>query len=277
MIKRILVALDPDADTPVATQYAVTLAQQHEATVTGVAVVDLHTIEAHARGGGIGSMFYGEKIRESETTEARARAQELLADFEATLEPTGVSFTSVTREGTPYELLAAALRYHDLLVIGREPHFFYSHPERETNTLARVVKAASAPTFIVGKQYEAIGRVLVAYDGSAASARTLHSFVQQRPFGTDVRVELLFVGKEEEGTALLKEAQSLFEAHGFSTQTTVQRGGDPARQIVEYAQQSQADVVVAGAHSVSKLKALAFGSTTDALIAQCPAPLYLHH
>jgi nucleotide-binding universal stress UspA family protein len=48
MIKRILVALDPDSDSDsrVATQYAVQIAQQSDARITGLAVVDTRSIEA---------------------------------------------------------------------------------------------------------------------------------------------------------------------------------------------------------------------------------------
>ena len=41
MLKRILVALDPDQDTPVATRYARELALRHGAHVSGLAVLVL--------------------------------------------------------------------------------------------------------------------------------------------------------------------------------------------------------------------------------------------
>ncbi|MDE2996457.1 MAG: universal stress protein [Bacteroidota bacterium] len=40
MIKRILVALDPDSDSKVATQCAILIARQTEARITGLAVID---------------------------------------------------------------------------------------------------------------------------------------------------------------------------------------------------------------------------------------------
>ena len=41
MIKKILVALDADSDTPVATRYAADIARRYAAEVTGLAVVDM--------------------------------------------------------------------------------------------------------------------------------------------------------------------------------------------------------------------------------------------
>ena len=42
MIKKILVALDLDTDTPVATRYALDIAERYGASLTGLAVVDTH-------------------------------------------------------------------------------------------------------------------------------------------------------------------------------------------------------------------------------------------
>ena len=40
MVKRIVVALDPNGDKPVATKYAIRLAKRFDASMTGLAVVD---------------------------------------------------------------------------------------------------------------------------------------------------------------------------------------------------------------------------------------------
>ena len=63
MIKRILVALDTDSDTPSATRYATEIASRYDAELTGLAVVDTGSIDAGSRGGGVGSMYYAEKLR----------------------------------------------------------------------------------------------------------------------------------------------------------------------------------------------------------------------
>ncbi len=146
MIKKILVALDPDSDTPVATQYAVEIARRYDAEVTGLAVVDMGSIETSTRGGGIGSMYYGEQLRKKLTASARATAQELIEAFVRAMEGTGVRHGELVQEGVPFRRIVEDMNYHDLLVVGRDPHFFYSHPEKETETLARVVKETIGPT-----------------------------------------------------------------------------------------------------------------------------------
>ena len=280
MIKKILVALDPDTDTPVATRYAADIARRYDGSVTGLAVVDMGSIEASGRGGGIGSMYLMEKVQENLTAEARDTARRLTDEFEEAMRETGVSFDVHVEEGAPFQRIIEDMKYHDLLVVGRDPHFFYSHPEKKTKTLVRVVRDMIAPTFVVSEEYREIRRVLIAYDGSQASARALRRFVHLQPFGTDLTVEIYNVHDEKtrEGALLeMRLAQDYMAVHGFEVKTTSEIGTDATKEILDYAQRTEADVLVAGAHSVSRFSRLAFGSTTAALLENSPVPLFLDH
>lgn len=277
MLKKILVALDPDSDTQVATRYAADIAERYDAVVTGLAVVDLGSIEAGTKGGGIGSFYYAEKLREQMTAETRAKARELLDTFERSIGDSGVKHLEIVEEGVPFQRIVEDMKYHDLLVIGKEPHFFYGHPEKSTDTLARVVKNTVAPTLVVGRSYTKIKKVVAAYDGSEASSRALRGFVYTRPFGPDVSLHLINVyGKDAaESELTLKLAESFVKVHGFEPTLVNLKGGDTKKVIIEYVQSVDADLLVAGAHSVSGLKKMAFGSITEKLLSECPLPMFV--
>lgn len=279
MIKRILVALDPDTDTTVATRYAIEIAQRYDAEVTGLAVVDLGNIESGARGGGIGSMYYAEKLRDRLTEETRTKANELVQAFEEVMSETDVRFNDRVREGVPFERILEDMKYHDLLVVGDDPHFFYSRPKKRTDTLARVVKETIAPTLVVEDRYEPVQRVLVAYDGSDAAAHTLQRFIHLQPFGTDIDLRVLSVYEDNasEAELYLDLACGYLEAHGFKAKVSALQGDKPHELIIQQAVDFKANVIVAGAHAVSKLRQFAFGSTTASLLETCPVSLFLHH
>lgn len=279
MIKRILVALDADSDTHVATRFAADIARRYDAQVVGLAVIDTGQIEAAGRGGGVGSMYYAEKLKVNLTEETRLKANELIQIFESAMAEFGVPFTDFVEEGVPFQRIVEDMKYHDLLVVGREPHFFYGRPDEKTNTLARVVKETSAPTLVVGETYADVKRALIAYDGSAASARTIQFYAHLNPFGTDVPVEIVNVhdDNEKESRLILQLMASYLETHGFEVRQTSIRGSDPEELIIRFGEQHNADVVIAGAHAVSMLRRLAFGSTTARLLKECPTPLFLHH
>ena len=284
MLKRILVALDPDQDTETATRYGMELAKRHEALVSGLAVVDTLSIAREiGPGGAVGAMYYAEKLREQITTESRQAASRLIEAFEAELDEGGVRHAEQVREGVPARRIVEDTKYHDVLVVGRTAHFYYPDPEKETETLARIVKMSACPTLVVPDDHREVGTVLIAYDGSAAAARTFQEFARLRPFGQDVALELVHVrskGSEavrRESDLLLMLVEKYLSAHGFDRIATSNLEADePGPAILDHARSIGADLIVAGAHAVSAIQRLAFGSTTDHFLRECDLPFFLY-
>ncbi|MBO6574585.1 MAG: universal stress protein [Rhodothermales bacterium] len=277
MIKKILVALDPDSDTPTATRYAVEIAKRDQASITGLAVVDMGSIASSSRGGGVGSMYYADKLRGRLTAEARDRAHELIREFSSVVSKAGVEHTELLQEGVPFRRIVEDMKYHDLLVVGNDPHFFYSHPKEATETLARVVRKTVGPTLIVSEQYRKVKNVLIAYDGSNAAARAMRTFVRSKPFGSDIAIRLICIWekKQAEAELMLQLASEFIRAHGLNPEVAALKSDDVEGTISAQISQFDADVVVAGAHSKSRIRSVAFGSTTSFLVKQCPVNLYL--
>lgn len=285
MIKRILVALDPDEDTPIATRYAAEIARRFDAEVAGLAVVDTGTIARQVGpGGAVGATYYVEKTRKQIVDKAREAGEELVSNFGSALSAEGVRHGKRLEEGVPADHVIEDMKYNDLLVIGRTPHFFYHQPDRESDTLSQVVKRGVSPTLVVGQERRKVENVLVTYDGSDPSARTLQRFAQLQPFGRDVSVHLVNVHTgDSKGSArlsgqLLGHAAAFLKAHGFDSVTEASMvGSDPASAILDEATRAKADLIVAGAHSVSAVRRMAFGSTTHTLLSTCTIPLFLFH
>lgn len=285
MLKRLLLALDIDDDSPIATQYAKAISERFQANVTGLAVINTHAVNAEiGPGGSVGGAYYAEKIRARRMREERALAFELADTFEEEMETSALHHVEHVSDGVPYKRIAEEMKYADLLVIGREPHFFNSRPDRKTNTLARIVKHGVSPSLVVPDAYREVRRVLVAYDASDPAARTMQKFAQLRPFGTDLRIEIVHVRSwvgdhfTKRSEQLLSLAAEYLGAHGFETVRTMSLDlADPQARIMEYAREFEADLIVAGAHSMSAVKRVAFGSTTHTLLQGCPIPFFLFH
>ena len=284
MTKRILVVLDPGHDTLVATRYAIELAKMNDAAVTGLALVDRKRINEASAGGGIGSMYYAEKLKHTLGDEVRSEAQKLLASFMAEVEAAGVRHTEdhIAEDGV-VKAITEDMKTHDLLIAGHESHFYYADPERRTHALADIVAKGAAATLIAESEYRAVNRVLVAYDGGTAAARALHKFAHLAPFGVDLDVDVFHVrdgGREAEleSERLLQGAVSYLEAHGFREvrQSSVE-GGDPLERILKQGNSIEADLIVSGAYSHSGIKKILFGSTAKGLIEKSKMPLFLYH
>ena len=284
MTKRILVVLDPGHDTHIATQYAIEIAKAHDGAVTGLALVDRKRINEAAIGGGIGAMYYAEKLRLDLADEVRTEAQKLLAEFVEEVEAAGAHHTDdhIAENGV-VQAITEDMKTHDLLVAGHESHFYYADPERRTHALADIVAEGAAATLVTESEYRRVRKVLVAYDGGTAAARALQKFAHLSPFGNNLDLEVFHVrdeGREAqlESERLLGGASAYLEGHGFApiVKTSVE-GGDPLDRILEHCKASEADLIVSGAYSASGIKKFFFGSTAKGLIEKSSVPLFLYH
>lgn len=279
MIKRILVALDPDSDTPVATRYAVDMAQRFQARLTGLGVVDMDSIESSARGGGIGSMYYAEKLREKLTEETRGRARALLSEFKRIADASECDHVELVEEGVPFERIVEDMKYHDLLIIGQDPHFFYAHPKKDTDTLAHVIAQTIGPSLVVPGTYRPVHRVLFATDGGEPGARALRRFIQMRPFGSDFELDVLHVESSEsaESALYLELTRDYLADHGFTPNMISMKDSDVEACILSEAESRKADLIVAGAKTKSGIRHLRLGKSTGILLKNAKVPVFIDH
>jgi len=279
MIKRILVALDLDSDTAIAIRYALEIAERFGAQITGLAVVDMGSIEASSIGGGIGSMYYAEKLRERLTDEAREKAQMLIDVFKKTVERTKVRHSELVEEGVPFQRIVEDMKVHDLLVVGCDPHFFYSHPKYETQTLTRIVEKTIGPTVIVQNEYRKVKRVLYAADGTNEASRAIQRFIHLQPFGNELEIKILNVvsQKSAESELLLRLSKTYIESHGYRTEIFSAIDESAKECILKQADAFNADLIVSGSHTKKTFRSVKLGEVTSYLIENSTVPIFLDH
>ncbi|MEM8598456.1 MAG: universal stress protein [Bacteroidota bacterium] len=285
MVRRVLVALDPDHDTPVAIRYAADIVRPCNGVVTGLALVAKDAIDEATAGSGIGAMYYAQKRRDELSVQILERAEELLDEFAAACEGNGVRFKRAhVAMGVPHKQITEHLKYHDLLVAGDESHFYYADPEKRTHALARIAEEGAGAVLIVEKDHRPTERVLVAFDGGKTAARALQKFAQLAPFGTEVTVELVHIlgdGGEDARLAArydLERAAAYLDTYGFGdVEVTMLLGGNVQQTLLDHATQVNADLIVAGAYSRSGIRRLFFGSTAKGLIEHSEVPLFMYH
>lgn len=280
MIKRILVALDPDSDSEVAIRYAISIAQDTGARITGLAVVDTKNIEASSRGGGIGSMYYADKLRENLTQETRQEARRLITEFETLVEGSGVRHLEVVEEGVPFERIVEDMKYHDLLVMGCDPHFFYGHPKMRTNTLAGVFHHTVGPTVVVPKAFRPVHKVLYATNGENSSSRALRRFIELGPFGNQLEMDVLFVHEKDERVDAefhLQLTKDYLTDHGFAARVWAVTGPDKAEEILAKADELGSDLIVAGSTTGKGITGYHMSRTTDRLSDNHRIAVFIEH
>jgi nucleotide-binding universal stress UspA family protein len=273
MIKKILVGIGGTPYTTVAVQRALELASLHGAKVTGVTVVDTNRLQ---RVGPVpvGGMEYARRLAEKRIAATQERVNEALAAFEAACDENAVSCPLERETGDPFDLMISHARYHDLTVFGLRSLFDYGLTTDPRNVLTRLVTGGVRPILAVSKNYRPLRKALLAYSGSMESAKAMRRFVQMRLW-PDVHLEIVnFSGNTAEGEALLAAAAEYCRAHNFDT-VTRQLSGDPRGGVLEYAQQTDADIIVMGNSVRNLLIRKILGSTVLYTIENADRPLFL--
>jgi nucleotide-binding universal stress UspA family protein len=138
-------------------------------------------------------------------------------------------------------------------------------------------------------------KILLTTDGSKHSLATLQSFAERRTmFAGPLEVTLLnvhlpvpysravaWVGKEnveryyeEECDEALKPGAELLDQKGVAY-TKAKRHGDPATEIVKFADEWGADLIITGTHGHSAVTNLVIGSVAQKVLAQTTRPILL--
>jgi nucleotide-binding universal stress UspA family protein len=272
-IKRVLLGLGGTDYTPVAVQRAVELARRHGAEITGVTVIDeaqLRNVGPVPAGGG----HAARALREHRVRVTQERIREAIDGFQDRCASAGVPFRVQQETGEAFALLTSLARYHDLMIFGLRSVFDHGFGVDPRDTLARLVRSGVRPLIAVSREYREIRRVLLAYGGSAGSAKAVKRFVQSRLW-PDMQLRLLtceLPAKESE--TLLDDMAAYCRAHGFEVEKE-HSSEAPKSRILAAAAEWNADLVVLGNGARSLWLNKVLGSTTLHVVQNADRPLYL--
>jgi nucleotide-binding universal stress UspA family protein len=282
-VKRILCPVDLSEASRRALDYALALGRHHEADVHVVQVVDLH--------GWAGASVEG---LDALTGQTRVSLEEQLGWWVARSADAGGASTDV-REGpaVPGILAAAREATVDLIVMGT--HGRSGFERLALGSVAeKVVRKAACPVLVVPARQDAIvrtgtlSRVVCATDFSAPSARAVawaRTFVGDAqhalslvnvidwPFGethgsdpvTQLRRNL-----EQEATESLTRVAA---EGGAAAAELVVRHGKAGQELLRYAREAHAELIVMGVSGRGAIDRAILGSTAQRVLRDAPCPV----
>ena len=274
MIKKILVPTDGSESAGVAVSYAVSLAEQHDASLHGLHIIDVKLLEGpflRDISASLGTAPYV-NYQNNISMILAERGKAALSTFAEKCEAVGVSCETSQVTGSVPRSIIENSQLADLVVMGRGGEHVEWLDGLLGSTTEAVVRRADRPVLITERDTAEINRFVVAYDGSVHAKKALQIGAGIGE-SWHVPFDVLFVSKND-GDGILKDAESYLEAHDVKVDYVL-REGDPREVIVEYAQEREADLVVLGAYGHSKVLELVVGSTTAYTLnhSQCPVLL----
>ena len=274
MTKRILVGLAGTSYSDVAIRRAVDLAQCHGAELTGVTVVDVKQLSS-VGAAPIGAQESGIELREHRLQITSERVEQVIAAFEEACTAANVPYSVHREEGDAFDSMLSYSRYNDLTVFGLRSLFEYFFDKEESlDLLGRLVGGGVRPILAVSRQFRPIRRVLVAYNGSRGSAKTLRQFIQFRLW-PDMQLRIVTFGRVDENPdELLANAATYCRAHGFDPEVE-HLPESPKRRLLSHAAEWEADLIVMGNSRRTFLLRQLFSETMLHVMQNADLPLFL--
>ena len=277
MIKRILVGVDGSEHSRTALRYALWLARRLDATVTGLHVVDIVSIEGsffHDISGSLGFepyLDFTSKMRDA----LHERGQALLDEFSAACSEEGVrSDTSLQVGIVPSEICEQA-READLVVMGHRGVNQRFSTGLLGGATESVTRQCTKPVLVTPTQFLEIRAPLLAYDGSerASAAMQVAAEVCTQ---LSLPLTVLTVCRDvEQGEKTIDGARRYLASYSLQTETRVVVG-QAYEAIPAQIRERSHDLLFMGAHGHGRIIEMVLGSTTEYVLRNTPCPVFLH-
>lgn len=276
MIKKILIGIDSSEHSRGVESCAFYLARRFNATVIGLHVVDIVSIEGsffHDISGSLGLepyLDFSSKMREVLT----ARGKSVLDEFMALAGRAGVQAEPLLDMGIVANQVCERAKSADLVMIGHRGVNERFSTGLLGHTAEAVARKCPRPVIISPRAFKEVQHAVLAYDGSDRSSKAMHAAAE---FCSElgVRLTVLTVARDEKlGAKTLEEARGYVKPYSVQAEFKLIPGHAPEG-IVAFLKQSKADMVFIGAYGHSRIVEMVLGSTTEYVLRNSPCPVFL--
>lgn len=273
MIKRILLALGGAPFSAETVRRGIELAKAHGAKLTAVTILDTEYWKLSTRVW----MTAGEaaEIAASKPWLAvEQRVKRVVHDFETACRKADVPCETICPQRKPFQALASEARYSDLTIFGLQSMFAISLVPEVEQAVAQLIRGGVRPLLAVTQEPRPIRRVLITYNGSIESAKTMRQFIQMKLWP---QVSLALAVFQQDTVApdkLLTDAVAYCRAHGHDVDAQVV-AGSAHDALLPHAR--DADLIVAGDSFRNVILRDLLGDTMSHMVRQTDKPLFISH
>ncbi|MGE5220626.1 MAG: universal stress protein [Chloroflexota bacterium] len=277
MIKNILVPLDGSEHSKAALDYAIWIAEKFDGTLFGQHIIDTISLEGtffHDISGSLGFepyLDFSSKMREI----LDERGKIILEDFAARCEKKSVRYTTCLDMGLIANEICERAKVADLVVIGHRGVNEEFSTGLLGSTTETITRKCPRPIFVSTKQFKAVERPLLAYDGSQRASSAMESAAEFCSL-LNLPLTVLTIAKEEAVTrGNLQQAKNYLSSYAIRV-TYESTHGHPEQKIIEQLVNLGHDLLFIGAYGHRRIIEMVLGSTTEYVLRNAPCPVFLN-
>ncbi len=277
MIKSILLPVDGSAYTESVLNHGKYLAEKLDAFLRVITIVDVRTYEWTLNVGSEGYMpVVPATVYQDESHKfLTERADGLIKKISNHLKDSKVKYECEGLDGSPVELICELGRQVDLIIMGARGDYEKWDVTILGATIESVSRQCQTPLMVVDKSFDILKNIIVAYDQSNYSNKSLKLAAH---LASELRLpfEVLSVGNEEEfRMECLGEAKKYLEPYNLETQYR-HEAGDASEVIVEVTKNvPDFSLLVMGSYGHSRIREAILGSTTVEVMRNAVKPILM--
>jgi nucleotide-binding universal stress UspA family protein len=275
VFKSLVVGVDSSEHSRYAQTLAFYLARKLHASVLGLHVVDILSLEGPllndiAAPADVESYLDTPRVREMLTE----RGHKLLEDFAAAAAREQVSAHTAMDFGLVANQICERAKSADLVVLGHRSAGQAQPLATPGGTATGVARRAPGTVLISTASARELRHLVLGYDGSERARKAMHAAAELAST-LEASLTVLSVGRDPKvGDLRLAQARAYFEPYGLSVEYRHLPGQAP-QEILAFIRESSADAVFIGAYGHSRIIEMMVGSTTEHLLRNAPCPLFL--
>ncbi len=243
----ILVAMSGSAESWLALEQAIIIAQMEHADVRGLVV-------------------------KGKQSDYGLNEEDLVKAFRDRLDQVGLSGNLVFSKGNISEMICEGARVNDLVIIK------YSYPpspniiSRFKSGINTIVRRCACPVLLVRNRVSPMNRLLVAYDGSPKGREALFVSSYLASHHGKTLTVLVVDEDEKQGQGLLKEAEAFLG--DCSKQALFRQSDAPVSEtILNVANEVSAELILIGGYGLPPIMEILFGSTVNGILRGTNLPI----
>ena len=276
MIKKILIGIDTSEHSRNAQAYGFYLAHKLGATLIGLHVVDIVSIEGsffHDISGSLGLepyLDFSSKMREVLTT----RGKTLLDEFSQSAAREQVTVEPVLDMGIVANQICERAKGADLVMIGHRGINERFSTGLLGGTAESVARKSPRPVFISPMKFQEIHHPVLAYDGSERASKAMAA-AADFSIQLEVPLTIITVARDPKlGERVLEQARDYFKSYSTKTEFVLLTG-HAHEEIISYIKRERADLLFIGAYGHSRIIEMVLGSNTEYVLRNSPCPVFL--
>jgi nucleotide-binding universal stress UspA family protein len=276
MVKKILIGVDTSEHSRNAQTYGFYLARRLGASLIGLHVVDIVSIEGsffHDISGSLGLepyLDFSSKMREVLT----ARGKTVLDEFAAAARRENIPAETILDVGIVPNQICERAKSADLIMIGHRGVNERFSTGLLGSTAESVARKSPRPVFISPMRFREIRKGVLAYDGSERACKAMQAAADLCG-QLDVALTVITIARDMKlGERTLEEARNYLAPHSVKAEFKL-IAGHANEEIVRFVKESDCDLLFIGAYGHSRIIEMVLGSNTEYVLRNTPCPVFL--